>query len=107
MYSKNSSTVKGVLKHIPEDFIVEEIDSSGIVVGIDVGYSYTGGNGDFLHLVMKKKGVDTISAVMQICSMLRLSDGRVNYAGVKDKDAVTAQRISIYKMDRGSVSDLQ
>lgn len=106
MYSESASHVECILKHRPEDFIVEEIDSLGNVVTIDRDYSYSDGNGDFLHLVMKKKGVDTISAVMQICSKLRVPDGRVNYAGVKDKDAVTAQRISIYRMNRESVLNI-
>ncbi len=107
MYSKGSSYLKGILKHRPEDFIVEEIDLLGNAVDLDRDYSYADGNGDFLHLVMKKRGVDTISAVMQICSKLRVPDGRVNYAGVKDKDAVTAQRISIYRMGRDRVFDIR
>ena len=99
--------VGGVLKYIPSDFVVEEIDGSGEVLSVDGKYSYVEGCGDFLHVVMKKRNVDTISAVFSICSKLGVSGARVNYAGVKDKAAVSVQRISFYKMPAGRISGLR
>ncbi len=104
---QSSGKVGGVLKHAPSDFVVEEIDCSGKVLSIDCKYSYADGCGDFLHVVMKKRNVDTISAVFRICSKLGIPEKRVNYAGVKDKVAVTVQRISVYKMPVERLSGLR
>ncbi len=99
--------VRGVLKYEPSDFVVEEIDGKGNVLSVDGKYSYVDGCGDFLHVVMKKRNVDTISAVVSICSKLGVPGARVNYAGVKDKVAVSVQRISFYKMPVGRISGLR
>ena len=104
---QSSGKVRGVLKHAPSDFIVEEIDCSKKALSINGKYSYTEGCGDFLHVVMKKRNIDTISAVFRICSKLGIPEKRVNYAGVKDKAAVTVQRISFYKMPVERLSGLQ
>lgn len=98
---------EGVLKCVPSDFVVEEVDGSGKVLSVDGKYSYVEGCGDFLHVVMKKRNVDTISAVFSICSKLGVRDARVNYAGVKDRVAVTVQRISFYKMPAQRISGLR
>ncbi len=108
MYSRLSGgRVKGVLKLAPEDFVVEEIDRDHNVVSVDGEYSYEDGCGDFLHLVMRKRNVDTISAVGRICSKLGILEKRMSYAGVKDKAAVSAQRISIYKLPFERVCSLK
>ena len=104
---QSSGRVKGVLKHAPSDFVVEEIDSQENVLRVDAKYSYAEGCGDFLHVVMKKRNVDTISAVFRLCSTLGVPERRVSYAGVKDKVAVSVQRISIYKMPVARVSGLR
>lgn len=104
MYSHvAASKIKGILKHMPEDFVVEEIETSGNVVSVDGDYSYGGGSGDFLHLVLIKKNIDTMAAVRRICSKLGILEKRVSYAGVKDKFAVSAQRIGIYKLSSDRV----
>ena len=108
MYSRLSGgKVKGVLKFVPEDFVVEEIDRGRNIVSVDGEYSYEDGCGDFLHLVLKKRNVDTISAVGRICSKLGILEKRMSYAGVKDKAAVSAQRISIYKLPFERVRSLK
>ncbi len=104
---QSGGKVCGVLKYAPSDFVVEEVDGSGKVLSVDGKYSYVEGCGDFLHVVMKKKNVDTISAVFSICSKLGVRDARVNYAGVKDRVAVTVQRISFYKMPAQRISGLR
>ena len=45
--------------------------------------------------------------MFRICSKLGIPEKRVNYAGVKDKAAVTVQRISFYKMPVERLSGLQ
>ena len=104
---QSNSKLKGILKHIPDDFIVEEIDSSRNVLNINGNYSYKESAGDFLHIVMKKKNIDTISAIYRIGSKIGIRDGRINYAGVKDKVAISAQKISIYKIPVERITGLQ
>ncbi len=89
-----------ILKHIPEDFIVEEITPDGEVLKINGAYSYSGGEGKFLHAVLEKRNIDTMQAAQKIVRALGARPERITYAGVKDKQAVSAQRISFYKIEK-------
>ncbi len=89
-----------ILKHIPEDFIVEEITPDGEVLEINKKYSYSKGEGKFLHAVLEKRNIDTMQAAQKISRALGVRPERITYAGVKDKQAVSAQRISFYKIEK-------
>ncbi len=89
-----------ILKHIPEDFIVEEITPDCEVLEINKKYSYSKGEGKFLHAVLEKRNIDTMQAAQKISRALGVRPERITYAGVKDKQAVSAQRISFYKIEK-------
>ncbi|MCK4555368.1 MAG: tRNA pseudouridine(13) synthase TruD, partial [Candidatus Aenigmarchaeota archaeon] len=89
-----------ILKHIPEDFIVEEITPDNEVLEVGKEYSYSGGEGKFLHAVLEKRNIDTMQAAQKIARALGVRPERITYAGVKDKQAVSAQRISFYKIEK-------
>ena len=92
--------MKYVLKHTPEDFIVEEITPDGKVLEIGGEYSYSGGEGKFLHSVLEKCNIDTMQATQKISRALNVRPERITYAGVKDKQAVSAQRVSFYRIEK-------
>ena len=96
------------LKHKVTDFIVEEraekwnckiseiFDSQKKVDlnGLDENSSR-----EFLLCEMEKRDIDHFSAIKDVARALGKSIDAIGYAGTKDKFAVTAQRISIFRPD--------
>jgi tRNA pseudouridine13 synthase len=72
------------IKQIPSDFIVREINK----LNFDE-------NGIYSYYLLKKTDYNTVDAINRVCSYLNISEKRVNFAGNKDKAAVTEQYISI------------
>ncbi len=54
---------------------------------------------DQLIVTMEKFNLDTNDALRRISRQLRTSGKRIGYAGLKDRRAITSQRISIWKPD--------
>lgn len=73
-----------ILKHFPEDFIVDEV--STIVPEP---------SGKFLYFRLKKRGLNTVDALKNIAVQLGVSMKRFSFAGLKDKNAVTSQVCSV------------
>lgn len=68
-----------------EDFIVEEID----------GFDATG-SGEHLLLTIEKRGMNTAFAIRQIAAWAGVAEMAIGHAGLKDRHAVTRQRISVH-----------
>jgi len=91
----NFKGIQGVIKQFPEDFIVREILPDGTVIfdgseiGSDVGGMYT-------HFVLQKRGLDTYSALKKIAKACSLEEKDFGFAGLKDAQAVSFQRISVW-----------
>lgn len=73
-----------LLKHLPEDFIVEELSTVPELKP-----------GPYHYLYLSKKTYPTIKACQVIADFLHLPLSAVGFAGNKDKQAVTKQLISI------------
>lgn len=74
----------GVLRVAPEDFVVEEIPA----------YEPSGA-GDHLFVTIEKRGLSTHEAIRMLARALGVRDGDVGSAGLKDKQAVTRQVLSL------------
>lgn len=75
---------EGAMRSRPEDFVVEEIPA------------YEAENeGDHTFLTMQKRGLNTRDAVRIVAKGLGIGHRDVGTAGLKDKHAVTRQRISV------------
>ncbi|MBT4539977.1 tRNA pseudouridine(13) synthase TruD [Candidatus Woesearchaeota archaeon] len=74
------------IKQKPEDFIVRE--------KLDINKFLTD-KGDFSYYKLTKTNYNTISAIKVIARSWRLNEKFINFAGTKDKNAVTEQYISI------------
>jgi len=72
------------IKSAPEDFYVKEI--------IELK---TQGKGSYAYYLLKKTGLSTIQAVDVLSKKLNIQKKFINFAGTKDKVAVTEQAISI------------
>ena len=72
------------IKQIPEDFVVKEIN----VLEFDK-------SGQYSYYLLKKRNCNTADALKSICKSWGIREKFVNFAGTKDKVAVTEQYISI------------
>ena len=88
----------GYPKLWPQDFIVEEILSDGSLTRPYTGdLTSTSENqtGETVFATLVKCGLSTIEALEEIAAASSSGDPHIGFAGIKDKDAITAQRISI------------
>jgi tRNA pseudouridine13 synthase len=95
VYATSSAGFGGVIRRKPDDFVVEEILTSGERASVvpEVQFSRLG---RYLVCVLIKRNWDTLLAVKAIAGQLGVSVERVAFAGIKDTRALTAQHISLY-----------
>lgn len=100
MYWTASKGIGGRIKQRPEDFIVEEIKDGRVW---KIGYSplerisdlFVRGDGEHVHATLVKRDRNTLDVLREIAKKLGIDVKYLGYAGLKDKRALTAQRISI------------
>ncbi len=85
-YSMNHSPIDFIFKQTARDFVVEEIPL----------YEFSG-EGEHLVLHIRKKNLTTWEMIDKICVHLGIKAKEVGYAGLKDKNAMTKQYISLEK----------
>jgi tRNA pseudouridine13 synthase len=76
--------IGGRIKTDPEDFEVEEIPAYP-----------PSGQGDFLYLWVEKRGLGAEYFVRQVARRLDIAPGEVGTAGLKDRQAVARQMVSV------------
>jgi tRNA pseudouridine13 synthase len=76
--------IGGIIKHVPEDFEVEEIPA----------YEPSG-SGEFLYLWIEKRDMGAEYFARQIARRLDVPVGEVATAGLKDRRAITRQMVSV------------
>ena len=102
--------IGGEIKSEPEDFLVKEITSSGIV--LEPGRKYLpedlGGkpadDGKFTAFVLEKRNWDTISALLAIAKKVGRGRKSISYAGIKDKRSISVQLACIYGVSPSSIN---
>ncbi len=87
--------IGGILKSIPEDFIVNEVSE----------FKYSN-FGKYLILEITKKNWDLYHCIKYISKILNISYKRIGFAGTKDKRAITTQKISIYNIKKENIEKL-
>lgn len=96
VFASASQGISGLIKQVPEDFIVEEILLDGSrAKRIPEPPSRLGGDSRYLICSLIKRNWETIFATRVIARKLGISEGRIQTLGLKDKRAVTAQHVSI------------
>ncbi len=110
-FSTSAQGIGGQIKRRYTDFVVEEVQRDGTVCEakrfVEAG-THTGEElkvpqnkleKEQLHLDLEKINRDLNFCIRKIARFLRCSRKRIGYAGLKDKRAVTCQRISIFRPD--------
>lgn len=101
----------GYLKLWPQDFVVEEISENGSIQNINVN-ALLGEKKDFsekgktTYATLVKCDLSTLEAVEEVSSLLNIDKNQINFAGIKDKDAITSQLISIRKLHIEEIKNL-
>ncbi len=98
-YLSKLQGIGGVMKSRPEDFIVEEITREGEVLELDKSFEKHGEEGDFTYFVLQKRNWNTLQALKEIGRKFHCGLKRFGYGGVKDRNAVTTQLASAFKID--------
>lgn len=93
LYATSSLGCGGRLRIDCEDFVVEEIYEV---------QNYEGGR--YLILEVEKKGWESHHLVRDLSRQLKISQKRFSWAGTKDKNAVTRQRMSVANLDEEELS---
>ena len=96
-YASDAEGIGGKLRSIPEDFIVEEIPLP------EKGKT----TGPYLICRLTKTNWELQHAIKEIAKRLGISHRRIGWAGTKDRNAVTQQMISFYKVSADQVSQLR
>lgn len=85
-YSLEHSSIDFHFKQSPRDFVVDEIPL----------YEFSG-DGEHLVLHVRKKNLTTPEMIGKIARFLGIKNKEIGYAGLKDKNAMTKQYISLHK----------
>ncbi len=88
--------IGGSLKQQPEDFDVEEIPAY-----------LPSGTGEHLFLWIEKRGIAAPELSRHIARTLGISNGDIGVAGMKDKQAVTRQYVSIPARAADKIADIE
>ncbi len=84
------------LKEKTSDFIVEE--------KIKLKFS---DNGKYSYFLLEKDNRNTLDVINRIVDVLKITKRDIGYAGLKDKNAITRQYISIFNYDKKLILNLK
>jgi tRNA pseudouridine13 synthase len=99
IYATKSLGIGGKIRHFPEDFVVEEMLLDGSKAAVDSKeIARPTGLGPYLICGLVKRKWDTLLAVRAIAEQLDANPERIQIAGIKDANALTAQNISISRI---------
>jgi len=103
VFTTQSPGIGGRLKKTPEDFVVQEIGLDGSIAPLEpTTEEYPEQAGKFTVFYLVKRNLDSIQAIRRLSRSMGVSYKRFSYAGIKDRRAVTSQRVSF----RGSPQEL-
>lgn len=111
-YLSKTKGIGGAIKENPADFLVEEITPKGVVLEIGRHQEFQDSEGEYTHFTLEKNNWDTIRALKTVARACNVSQKRLNFAGTKDRRAISTQRVSAWNVPREtlekvSVKDLQ
>ncbi len=105
VFLTSSKGLGGKIKLYPEDFIVEEHLTNGLIAYIHPNpnqfQSFQNKNedkGSYQLCIMIKRNIDTLTVLKYIAKAFKISEKRLSIAGLKDSKALTAQFIAFKKL---------
>lgn len=108
-YSTKLPGIGGKIRQTLKDFIVEEISLDN-----EISYCFKENSEiklnqptRYIRLSLEKHGVETLRAIQILASSLKISISRIGFAGMKDKEAITSQFISIKDTDLNIIKNIE
>ncbi len=96
------------LKLYPQDFMVEEVLKNGEVCTAEFKpLEMLSTSGKSFHVTLVKCNIGTLEAAEEIAKQLAVPVNSVGYAGLKDNDAITSQRISLTSIAAEKISGIR
>jgi TruD family tRNA pseudouridine synthase len=89
---------QGYLRYALADFIVEEVTQSGDIATIDTAVDISSDTTEALptlYVDVVKADLNTFDAVAELAQKLQIDPTKIGYAGLKDRRAITSQRMSL------------
>ena len=96
-YASDEPGIGGKLRSAAEDFVVEEIPLP----------EKGGTTGPYLICRLTKTNWELQHAVKEIANRLGISHRRIGWAGTKDRNAITTQMISLFRVTPEQVSQIR
>lgn len=87
--------IKGKIKQVAEDFIVDEV------------FDFKSSNGKYIHFLLTKRGYDTFKALAALAKEFSLKQENLQIAGTKDKSALTTQRVSSSNLTKNKIDSFK
>ena len=106
VYGTKTSGIGGKIKQLTEDFIVKETLTNGSLASDDAKFN-SSGQGEHLICILKKRGWDTLLATREIAKDLDVGWKEIRFAGIKDKNALTYQFISVWNLSATEIRRLK
>ncbi len=96
----NEIKIGGIYKYTYRDFIVREIQKDGKILNIkedhpSVSFSRESRD-EFTSFNLIKINMDTFEALRKIAKKLNIHSSQIQYSGLKDKCAISVQKVSIH-----------
>jgi len=108
VYATKPPGISGRIRQFPQDFRVEEILLDGSMAKVEPkDISRPNGRGRYLICLLVKRNWDTLLAVRTIAQQLGMDQERIQIAGIKDANALTAQHISISRATPEQISSVK
>jgi tRNA pseudouridine13 synthase len=100
VYATKSEGVGGKIRGELDDFVVEEVLVDGSKANVEGAVpskilGSTAARQHFLLCLLVKRGWDTFVAVKNVAKSMGVEQGRIQFAGIKDAKAVTAQHVTV------------
>ncbi len=103
-FATHSNGIGGAIKKNPEDFVVQEISLSGKIASLNPNPAPIEHSSEFTEFTLAKNNWNQAVLLKKISDNARVSKKRLHFAGTKDKFALTAQRISAWKVPASQLS---
>ncbi len=100
----------GYIKLWPQDFVVEEIPERGAIQTVNTSHhiaSTTQQKGSTVYATLVKCNISTFQAIEELAQLLKADSSKLTYAGLKDHDAFTSQRISMCQVSLEAVQQIR
>ena len=115
VYATSSLGVGGVIRQRVEDFVVREVLVDGSKARINLSernveqraLGSSSVKNRYLLCVLVKRNWDTFLALKAVARQLGISTRRVQFAGIKDAKAVTAQHITVEDVSAEQIKKVQ